>query len=251
MTNVLPPVLHDAAPVNPPGFGLYAAATVTDLSGPSRLLGGVSLRIYNGIARTGDWPADITAEPDLTKDPGRPDQWTEVFETVVGWSAVEAEPTEPVDELRARAEHGLILTESHHTEAAIVPRLLADAGPAAAVPGLAAALGQLEQALAAAGLPGVIHAPRRYAALAAQANLLVRGSGAHRTPLGNTWAFGSGYADGLGDTLIATSPVTVWRDPLVVNDTLDPDRGARYAVAERAVAVGYEHAVAAVTITTD
>ncbi len=55
-------------------------------------------------------------------------------------------------------------------------------------------VGLLEAYLGASyGGVGVIHAPRKIAAHAASAQLIVPGSGYLTTPLGNRWSFGAGY----------------------------------------------------------
>ena len=57
------------------------------------------------------------------------------------------------------------------------------------------------------------------------------------------------YFAGLGAKLVATSPTYGWRGPVQVRETIRSEWNRFYAMAERAVAVGYEKAVAAVTIT--
>lgn len=61
--------------------------------------------------------------------------------------------------------------------------------------------------------------------------------------------FGGGYIEGLGDTLVGTSPTFGWRDQPVLREAIEARYNQFVAVAERSVVIGYEHAVGAATIT--
>ncbi|MBD0859634.1 hypothetical protein IA539_00185 [Gordonia sp. zg691] len=60
--------------------------------------------------------------------------------------------------------------------------------------------------------------------------------------------FGGGYVDGLGATLVGTSPTFGWRTGVEVRDAIAHHDNLFIAVAERSVVVAYEKAVAAATI---
>lgn len=252
MTSPLPPIEFEATPLNPPGFGLYAAAALHDQSGPSRLLGGVTLRQINCGGAVGHWAADVCARPDQGADPqiklasGTHD-WTDPFAAAVLYSATVCDPREPINDIRARAEHALRLNEPVEGDKMFTALLAADAdqvslGASASVP---LAVGKLESALYQRGITGVIHAPRSYAALVP--DLVIRGSGSPvlRTPLGHTWSFGT-VPEG---KLYATGPAHVWRDEVSLRDALEPWDGDQYALAERTVVVGYECMSIVTTVT--
>lgn len=250
-TSVLP-VDYDAPPVNPIGVGLYSAATLLDVTGPSRFLhSGVEIRPRNCATGWGTWEADPCAVPpvDALKAGDRPVAG-DPFEPLVVWGYDECGPLEDFTEYEARALQNARLHEQGLAESHFGARLLADSTPTT-VADIVAAVSALEVAIGEAGFYGVIHASARFAAYAAQANLITRSSGSPilKTPLGHTWAFGAGYEDTLGSTLVATGPVTVWRDPYVTRSTLDERHNLKAAVAERGIVVGYECLVAASTIT--
>lgn len=248
------PVDYDAPPVNPIGVGLYSAATILDETGPSRFLSaGVEIRPRNCATGWGTWAADPCADPtpDALKSGDRPTPG-EPFEPLVIWGYDECGPLEDFTAYEERALQNARLHEQGLAESHFGARLAADATSPAATADLVAAVGELETALGEAGFYGVIHASTRYAAVAAQANLIIRTSGSPilRTPLGHTWAFGAGYDTTLDTTLVATGPVTVWRDPLVVRSALDERHNIKAAIAERGLVIGYECLVASASITT-
>lgn len=124
------------------------------------------------------------------------------------------------------------------------------ASPAAVDPLTGLAL--LEQALGIGYTRvGVIHAPRMTAPMWAYLMQIERRAGRPFTPLGNRWAFGSGY---YGNTdpvnlgiaapgeawLVATGAVGVWIGPTMSRTGLDLKTNMDLAVAEAPVAVGYE-----------
>lgn len=253
MTNPMPVVEFDAPAVNPAGLGLYAAATVFDTARPSRILAGVNVRPYNCSEAFGTWPTDPCADPDpeLRKFGVRPESG-EPFEPLQPWAYDECGPGVTDEESRARAAQTLRLQEPLLVESAFATRLLADAG---AVPGgigtatdLADAIGQLEVALGETGYQGYIHASRYWAPQASQYRWDSQTGAVLKTPLRHSWVFGGGYASVLGNTLVATGPVFVWRDELTVNTTFDYRVNIKASVAERTVVVGYECIIAAVTI---
>ena len=240
------PVDYEAPPVNPIGLGLYSAANLIDVSGPSRILNGVAIRPFNCSNGWGTWDTDPCADPapGVRKDGDRASA-RDPFDPFVVWGYDECGAAEPVDALESRALQNARLHEQALAETHFGTRIIADAGTAAATTDLVSAVGELELELATAGFVGVIHASARFAAVAARFNLIVRSGATLRTPMGHAWAFGAGYEDPLGKNLVATGPVTVWRDAYAVRNTFDHAHNIKAAVAERAVVVGYECAVAA------
>jgi hypothetical protein len=256
MANPLPPMEFDALPLDPAPYGLYDAATPTDLSEPTpgsgtgRIFGGVHIRPLNCSEAFGTWPTDPCAAPpvDTFKEGDRPTSDT-VFDPVLPWAYEECDPLETDAASQARALQTLNLQERLLVESAFATQILADAGGPLAATSLIEAVGKLEEALGEAGYVGNIHAARRWASEAASVSLLKSTASAYRTVLGSAWVFGGGYAGVLGDTLVATGPVYIWRYAPIVNTALDPSINRRASVAERLVVVGYECIVAAVTIT--
>lgn len=256
MTSALAPVVFDAPLVNPAPNGLFAATQWNDDDGPPRWLGpGVDIRVFNygGETAFGVWTAPWdAAESDL--DPGdvkqgeRP-EFPATFLPFTSWAADEGNLTQwSRDEVRARAQQVHRLQEPNAVEAALATRMLADAGTPADA-NLTWAIGQLEAALAETNTIGVIHAGAQWATSAAQANLIIRSGTSLKTPLGHTWAFGGGYVDALGSTIIATSPVYGWRSRVEVRDATKLEHNKFKAIAERSLVVGYEALVGAMNIT--
>jgi hypothetical protein len=248
----LPPVDYTPAPLTPAGFGLYAAAQI--LPAPSRILGGVRVWPYNCDTGYGTYSAALCSEdePAIKAAGDRPEPIT--YDPTVVWAADECRPDQTVDEVQARANNTLALIEQPLVEAAFATALLADAGAPTVVPDLATAIGTLEEFLGETGHMGVIHAARRWAAPASQYRWSNQSGPSYNTPLGHRWAFGGGYADVLGNTLIATGPVYLWRtepfegSSLTGNHVEPRFNNTVYALAERIVVAGYECAVMAVTI---
>jgi len=249
------PVMEFTAPaLSPAGYGLYAAATVTDLPDPSpgttsRFHGGLHIRPVNCSESFGTWPTDpCAATPDQIKEGDRPSSDV-TFDPIQPWAYDECDPQETDEQSQSLALQTLALQEPLLVESDFAATILTAAGAAGTASSLIEAVGKLEEILGVAGYNGVIHASRRFAAQAADASLLIRSGDTYRTPLDNTWAFGGGYASVLDDTLVVTSPVFVWRYPAFVQTALDPSINRRASIAERLVVVGYECVVAAVTIT--
>ncbi|EME53745.1 putative Gp13 [Rhodococcus ruber BKS 20-38] len=247
------PVDYDAPPVNPIGVGLFSAANLIDSTGPSRILHGVEIRPRNCATGWGTWDADPCKDPEpgKLKSGDRPVAG-DPFDALVVWGYDECGPLEDFSEYEARALQNARLHEQALAEAHFGARLDADTTTPTAVADLVAAVAELETELAAsAGFYGTIHASTRFAAYAAQANLIIRSSGSPvlRSPLGHTWAFGGGYDDTLGTKIVATGPVTIWRDAYTTRSMLDERHNLKAAIAERAVVVGYECLVASVDVT--
>jgi hypothetical protein len=114
-----------------------------------------------------------------------------------------------------------------------------------------AAVGHLEQAFAATGTVGFIHARVGLLAVAEDRRMILRdaASGVVRTPAGHRWVFGGGYATPLGDKLIGTTPTFGWRDEVEVREAIQYERNQFVAIAERSVVVGYEALIGTAEIT--
>lgn len=254
------PVYFDPPLVNPSPHGLYSATSWIVTTGPARWLAeGVQVRPagnYGGADAFGVWLADWCSPPgsdegDL-KTGIRP-EGGDPFLPVTVWAYDECDLTAPSrGEVRARAAQILRLEEQTAVEREFAARLLADA---AALPSgiassasLAEAVGYLEGELAKTNTVGQIHASAALASVGGP-DVFLSSAPQWRTMLGHRMVFGGGYVEGLGTTLVATSPVFGWRDAVQVRETLDPQRNTFAAVAERSVVVAVERLVAAVTIT--
>lgn len=254
MTAALIPAIEYEAPlVNPAPQGLYTVTSWNEVAGPSRFLGeGVRIRPHNygGSDAFGVWDATWCVDPADTKEGTRPDPDTTPFDPIVAWAYDQCDLTAPSQaEVRQRAAQNLRLLEQAAVETEFGTRLLADADTPDAAGSIEDAVSQLEVMLAATNTVGLIHASPKWAAHAAKANLIVRTGAGLKTPLGNAWVFGGGYITTLGDTLAASSPTFGWRSEPVVRDTVKTEYNQFVAIAERAVVVGYEMALGAVTIT--
>ncbi len=249
-------VIFDAPLVNPSPGGLYAVTTWTDQSEPYRwLAGGLEIRTHNygGEDAFGVWGADWCAhEADLgpsdVKEGERPD-WLDPFDAITVWAEDHCDMTTPSQtEIVIRAQQNMRLLEQLAVEREFAARVLLDAPAVPTVSGLVAAVGALEDAFAETNTLGFIHARPGWASVAAQA-LLLRGSGSVlKTPMGHTWVFGGGYVAGLGNKLVTTSPTLGWRGEVATRTAVKPEANRFTAVAERSVLVGYESAVAQVTV---
>lgn len=251
----LPPVDITASPLTPAGFGLYAAATITETGQNRRHLGGVNLWPYNCDEGYGTYDSnfcDLDGEPAVKAAAERPAPVE--FEPLVVWAADECAPDQTEAEVQARAQHTLALQEPLLVESAFATKLLADAAAPVTVPNFATAIGVLEEFLGEQGYLGVIHAARRWAGTASMFRWNNQTGPSYQSPLAHRYAFGGGYADVLGNTIVATGPVYVWRDAVeshVVTTGSSPvpeHNNSVYAMAERTVVVGYECAILAVTI---
>lgn len=252
----LAPVVFDAPLLNPAPNGLFAATTWQTDAGPLRwLASGVDIRRYNfgGEAAFGVWEAGWdAAASDLTpadiKTGDRPTS-LDAFTAVTTWAYDEGAMADwSQEEVRARAEQTHRLQEPNAAETAVAARLLDDAGNPETAVDIVAAVAILEAALAVTNTVGVIHASAKWAAYAAQQQLVVRSGAALKTPLGNTWIFGGGYVDGLDATLVASSQPFGWRGPVTVRDGFTVEHNRYGAIAERSLVIGWEAVVGAAVI---
>ncbi|MCM6777925.1 hypothetical protein NDR87_31495 [Nocardia sp. CDC159] len=234
---------------NPSGGGLYTAATIIDAGDPPRLAHGVVVDTWN-CGPSWVWPIACEAEqPDPS--PKGTEPRTDWLDTPFTGDVIGADDNcsalVPETEAAQRAQQLLRLHEPVRVEQQLTTRLLTAAGAPATVAGLVAAVGALEETVAEFGITGVLHAAPHLAA-AVQAAQLVTRSGAYLvSPMGHRWAFGAGYAD-LGETIVATGPVTVHRGPVSMTHGPDYPHNARLSVAEREVLVSWECWTEAVTI---
>lgn len=254
------PVLYDAPFVNASPAGLYQVMTWTDNEGPTRFLAdGVQIRPWNygGANSFGVWDQPWCGEPgsdeSALKTGVRPDMNPEPFPALTVWSYDECDLTAPSrTEVRARAQHVLRLEEQTAVERAFAARLLSDAAASpsgiTSRPTHAEAIGYLEGELSKTNTMGLIHAGAHLASDLGP-RLVFNSSIGQRSILGHRYAFGGGYVEGLGNTLIATSPTFGWRDAVQVREAIDAQRNVFAVVAERSVVVGYEALIAAVTVT--
>jgi hypothetical protein len=250
------PFYFDAPLVNPSPNGLYGATDWADEGEPHRwLTAGVQIRPHNygGETGFGVWTGTWCAppiDPDEKKDGERPDMDPPPFDPIVVWAADKCDLTRGSQtEVVTRAQQNLRLQEQNAVEMDLAVRALADAGAPTAVADITAAVSKLEELLADTNTVGQIHAAAGWAAYAAQAQLIFRSGSTLKTPLGHTWVFGGGYKAGLGAKLVATSPTYGWRGEAKTRTAIRQEWNRFVAIAERPVAVGYEKAVGAVTIT--
>lgn len=253
---VLAPVFYEAEPATPAGYGLFAAAKITDTGDAARrFLQGVDIRPFNCDEGFGTYSTELCDDDEpavkeaLRALPG------DTFEPLVVWAADECATDTTEGEAQARANQTLRLHAPLLVEAAFAGRLLADAGAPTVVESLEEAIGVLEEFMGEQGYNGYIHAARRWAAPASQYRWTNQTGAILRTPLGSGWVFGGGYGDVLGDTLIATGPLYLWRDsPTQHSVTTGSSSVAAlnnsvYALAEQVFVPAYECAIMAVTIT--
>ncbi|UYL88124.1 major capsid pentamer protein [Gordonia phage Evaa] len=245
-------VVHDPPLVNPSPQGLYAATTWHEETGALRwLANGVRFRPrnYGGETAFGIWGAGWCEDPDPSqvKEGTRPDE-ADPFDPITAWAYDDCDLTQGSRaEVRERVQQTFRLVEQTAVEREFAAQLLADA-PAGPTSDLIAAVAHLEAQLAKTNTVGFIHASAQAAALAQHEGLIVRTGGGLKTPLGHTWVFGGGYVDGLGATLVATSPTEGWRSDVEVREAVAHEINRFIAVAERHVVVGYEKAIARATI---
>lgn len=223
--------------LNPQPFGLYAAATV--LESQTRLQFGVDWWPRN-CGPSGVWVPDVCPDPDTLdrKTGDRPENVE--FPPATVWATDECGLFEPVDGMRDRAVQLLRLKEPIHVEEHTATLLLQRDTPLPPAASLVEAVGALEESLGGTlGFSGVIHARRGLAAQLAAARLVERQGTQLVTPLGNRWVFGGGYGL-LGNTMVATGPVTVMRDDVTTRTAVDHTINEQQVVAERTVVVGWE-----------
>lgn len=257
MTAAFPPVVFDAPLVNPAPNGLFGAVTWTDEAGPLRWLGaGVDIRVFNfgGEPSYGVWQADPFAlDGDLeagdVKQPGERPADPDTFTHFTSWAADFCALTATAQtETTKRALQIHALQEQNAVEAALVTRLLADAGAPDQADDVVHAVSEIEGLFAATSTVGVIHASAKLAAYAVKDGLAKQNGSRWLSPLGHQWIFGGGYMDGLADTLVATSPLFGWRGPVVPREVIKSEWNRHYVIAERSLVIGYEAALGAVSL---
>jgi len=246
----------DAPPVRPVGYGLLAAATVTTLTGEAAQRAGLyGLEWDPPPCRPASlWPAGCEGPfPAGGKTFYDRDERVQSDPFVVYYGE-ECAPVGVSGDEAARARTGLSQGESRPVEQQLW-QMLDVADDFGKARGLADTLGHLEEELGnRTGSLGVIHAPRRVAAHAAQAQLLRYDGPVPRTPAGNAWVFGSGYEADRGNKgiedgvrLVATGPVWAWRnDVSIVGPVFDHSINRTLVLAERTYIVGWNCAAVAI-----
>lgn len=247
-----PQVDQDAPASVPAGYGLLAAANV--LAGDERMgMFGVDWEpspcspalYWPGACTTGAPPAAKTFHDRparITTDPF-PIYWGEECGTIA------------FEDTDARVRAGLAQGESRAVEARIWGELGADSVDLGVGRGIVDALGHVEEELGdRLGVRGLIHAPIRCAAHAAESGLIRYDGPVMRTPLGHTWVFGGGYdpAGGApppdGAMLVGTGPTTLWRTPVFTQGPiLDRSTNRYVAIAERIYMAGWDCAAVRIT----
>ena len=232
------PALELRAPVaNPIAVGtLYRAATIEEMASPARIDGGARIEQTNGGEAYGTWPLDCPTPGD-TQDKRGERGAALSFPAFAVWAVDECSLVGVSDrEAIELATQQLRLREELAVSEAFAETLLDRAGSAAsAAGGMIGALSAIEDELGRTGVRGVVHASRRHIAAAAHFGLIVRGnSGRLETPGGHDWAFGTGYG-ALGDTLVGTGPVTIYRTQVLTTPTIEHRQNERTVLAEREV----------------
>lgn len=248
-------VLFDAPLVNPSPQGLYSAVTWPDEGELPRWLdSGVQIikHNYGQEAAMGVWDAPWCGEPgsgDTDLKTGVRPEDPAPFLPITAWAYDECDPRPSSrDEIRVRVAQNMRLGEQVMVERQFADRLVDDATSLGIVgaPDLRLALGYIEGLLAKTNTVGMVHASPEWASR--EFGLVVPSGTAVRTPLGHLWVFGGGYVDGLGDLIVATSPVYGWRDQVQVRETFQQETNTYAAIAERSVVIGYEQLIGAVLI---
>lgn len=259
-----PPLIAPAHPI-----GLDAATTWTEAAAgqPAHWLpSGVQMRArtHRGPGAFGVWgapwcvsPGELDPEDDLKTGPPPEDDDPDPFEAMTVWAFDRLQECGNLTaydrgQVVERARQTFTVSEPIAVETAFATRLAAEAGTPAAIDDLVAAVGHVEQAFAAVGAYGLVHARVGLLAVAEDRRMMVRdpaAPGVLRTPAGHRWVFGGGYADPLGNKLIGTSVTYGWRSDVEVREAIEYRHNEFVAIAERSVIVGYETLVAAAEIT--
>ncbi|KAA1431095.1 MULTISPECIES: hypothetical protein [Mycolicibacter] len=251
------PLHFEAPPVNPTAFGLYTSTAWTEIGAdqPSRHLHGVEVRgnSYPNGQSAGVWNAPWCGDPapGQLKQGHRPDI-LDAFEPMVLWAADECDLTAPSRaEVIANAAQILRLEEQVMAEREFAERLkldAADLGTPQTAASFKQAVGYLEAAAALTNTLTFFHAGAQWASQ--EFGLVLKSGTRWTSPLGHVWIFGGGYVEGLENMIVATSQPYGWRDEPQVRTTMATGDNLFVAIAERTVVIGYEAAIAAVTITT-
>lgn len=249
-------VVYNAPAVPSQGYGLYTAATIFETGEiPRELISGVDIYPYNCDDGFGSYVPALCDDDPPDKAPGDRGQPLHADPLVI-WAATECAPDQTEAEQLGRARQIRTLKEQIIVESAFAERLLADAGTVVDfASNLTDAIGQLEVYLGELGYNGYLHASRKWAVEAGFLNA-ASGTAVLRTKLGNTWVFGGGYDSALGNTIVATGQLFVWRSAPIEHVVTTGSHvtaaynNTVYAMSERVVTVGYECAAHAVTIGT-
>lgn len=239
--NGLPGVEPGTVQVSSPAPGSYLISHATDTDETA----------VDGSDLTG--PAAGAKTQPVRKEGERPPD-TDPFPPVTVWAYGQCDMTEyGQSEAITRAQQNLRLLEQVAAERDLSIRLFADSAAVTVERAtLPSAISYLEGLLAETNTLGIIHGSAQWASIGvAQGGLWQRSGTAIKTQLGHSLAFGGGYVDGLGTTLVATSaPIFGWRDEPALRTTAHYQTNEFIAIAERSVALAYEEIIGAVTVTT-
>jgi hypothetical protein len=243
----MPSTVVDAPASRGLRYGLLTAA-----NGPLTLpdhgrAGGVTYEpVSCGFARM--YPVDCTTDPPAKVfDPG--DEWV-AADPFIAYATYVCTPVGHTGaDLEARVRQRLTNGEQTIAEAGLAAALEAAAETVSAPEPdhFRSVVGALEQWLygldgAAYGNRGYLHAPARYATLAAFSGVLVADGPVYRTQLGTIWSFGGGYPD--DGRIWASGNTTVWRstDIAIVPAGAALDRATNQyrLIAEREYAVAFD-----------
>lgn len=269
MTAALLPVEFTPPLVKPTHpYGLDAATTWTGAESDEAqrwLPSGVQIRshTHRNPGAFGVWtapwcvdPDDLDPVDDLKTGPPPQDDDPDPFVAMTVWAFDRLQECGNLSEIdRAqvveRARQTFAIREPLAVETEFGARIVADEPAPTAVDDVVEAVGHLEQAFAATGTFGLIHARVGLLAVAEDRHMILRDadSGVLRTPGGHRWVFGGGYATPLGNTLIGTSPTYGWRGEVEVREAIQYERNQFVAIAECSVIVGYEALIGAAEIT--
>jgi hypothetical protein len=206
-----------------------------------------------------DWcasPDELDPEDDLKTGPPPEDDDPDPFTAQTAWAfdrLADCDNLSAFDraDVHERAEQTFAVSEPIAIETDFATRLLTVAPSPTAVDDLLGAVSHLEQAFAAHGAFGLIHARAGLLAVAEHLRLIVRDPatpGVLRTPSGQRWVFGGGYATVLGDNLVGTSQTYGWRDQIQTREAIQHDLNQFVVIAERSSVVGYESVIGAAVI---
>lgn len=243
---IMPPQLVAAPPPRGLRYGLFTAGIgPLDLPAPNGLAGGVTYDPQT-CGHTHEWPVECPPGDAGEKvfDPG--DDWVTALPFVVYATYVCGAASYTAQELEAKVRRRLANGEQTSAERLFSQGLLplATLQPAPEPDSITSVFGELEQWLYGDmqyGQVGMIHAPARASAYAAERYQLVKDGVLWRTPMGTVVSFGGGYPDGL---VFITGQTTVWRAADVhvpsPDQTFDRENNQWNLLAEREYAVGYD-----------
>lgn len=261
----LPPVEFVVPMQNPRPGGLLSQIrwASTDDDVPRWLASGVQFRNRNtGLDLSiGQW--DV---PTLCGDPGeqrkrghgRTDD-PQPFTPLTLWASDDCDTlADSQTETRERVLQAMRLHTEQFLETHLAGRLGEDAAQLDNLPTVSSivdAVAWLDEQITVAAITAepVLHAAPRWRAHATAHNLYGQQYRVLPYAPNDRWCFGGGYALGLGDVIVATTPIYGWRSTATVHDDVlgnteaSDDRG-HTTVVEQSFVVGYERLIGAVRV---